>query len=447
MKLFEPVDMTEGNPVRQIIKFTIPMLLGNVAQQLYNTVDSIIVGRFVGDNALAAVGSAGPILNLLLVLFMGVAVGASIMISQYFGARQREDLSKAVGSCFVATGVASLFIMITGPLISGPLLRLLGTPESIIGWCEQYLFIICVGIAGGGYYNINPDHVYTNGSYAVTAGTNTARKDLNMQAYLNYARVFAEDHDVSAMLLFNRESTTNENSGQKVPEKFMGMTLKVGYKYQNRYLLDFNAAYNGSDRFAAGHRYGWFPAVGVGWVVSEEPWFKKIFEKSVDHLKIRSSFGLVGSDVAMGNRYLYNQVYEVGSSYYFGDRAINWPGYREGALGNDHVTWEKARKFDIGIDLNLWRTVSITIDYFYDHRYDQLVYRGDIPLIIGVGTSPVNVAKTMNQGIDGQIGYRNTWGDWGFNTNFVFSYAKNRILFQQEAQQRVPWLMRTGHPI
>ena len=154
MKLFEPVDMTEGNPVRQIIKFTIPMLLGNVAQQLYNTVDSIIVGRFVGDNALAAVGSAGPILNLLLVLFMGVAVGASIMISQYFGARQREDLSKAVGSCFVATGVASLFIMITGPLISGPLLRLLGTPESIIGWCEQYLFIICVGIAGGGYYNI-----------------------------------------------------------------------------------------------------------------------------------------------------------------------------------------------------------------------------------------------------------------------------------------------------
>ena len=78
MKLFEPVDMTQGNPVRQIIRFTIPMLLGNVAQQLYNTVDSIIVGRFVGDNALAAVGSAGPILNLLLVLFMGVAVGASI---------------------------------------------------------------------------------------------------------------------------------------------------------------------------------------------------------------------------------------------------------------------------------------------------------------------------------------------------------------------------------
>ena len=300
---------------------------------------------------------------------------------------------------------------------------------------------------GGGYYNINPDHVYTNGSYAITAGTNTARKDLNLQAFLNYARVFNEDHDVSGMILFNRESTTNENVGQKVPEKFMGMTLKLGYKYKNKYLVDFNAAYNGSDRFSAGHRYGIFPAIGAGWVISEEEWFRKVFEKSVDHLKIRSSFGIVGSDVAMGDRYLYNQIYEVGDTYYFGDRAMNWQGYREGALGNDNVTWEKARKFDIGIDLNLWNSVSLTIDYFYDHRYDQLVYRGDIPQLIGIGTSPVNVAKTMNRGFDGQIGYRKSWGDWSFNTNFVFSYAQNRILYQQEAMQRFPWLTKTGRPI
>ena len=153
-KLFAPVDMTVGEPVIQIIKFTIPMLLGNVAQQLYNTVDSIIVGRFVGDNALAAVGSAGPILNLMLVLFMGISVGASIMVSQFFGARQRESLSKSIGACVVLTGAASLIIMIVGPLVTMPLLRLLGTPESIIGWCRNYLIIICLGIAGGGYYNI-----------------------------------------------------------------------------------------------------------------------------------------------------------------------------------------------------------------------------------------------------------------------------------------------------
>ncbi len=300
---------------------------------------------------------------------------------------------------------------------------------------------------GEGYYTINPDRVYTNGTYAVTAGTNTAKKDLNFQAFLNYERVFNEAHDVGAMLLFNRESTTFENRGQKIPEKFMGLSLKLSYKYKNRYLLDINTAYNGSDRFAAGHRYGLFPAFGVGWAISEEPWFREKFGKTVDLLKIRTSWGIVGSDVAMGDRYLYNQIYETGDTYYFGDRAMNWQGYREGALGNDNVTWEKARKFDVGIDLNLWNSVSVTLDYFYDFRYDQLVYRNDISQLLGIGTSPINVAETSNRGFDGQVGYRNSWGDWGFNTNFVFSYAKNKIIYQAEAQQRYPWLTQTGRPI
>ena len=153
-KLFEPVDMTQGDSVRQIVKFMIPMLIGNVFQQLYNTVDSIVVGKYIGDNALAAVGSAGPILNLLLVLFMGISVGAGIMVSQYFGARQREKLSRTFGCCLALTGVASVFIMAVGPLVAKPLLRLLSTPESIIDWCAAYLTILFLGVAGGGFYNI-----------------------------------------------------------------------------------------------------------------------------------------------------------------------------------------------------------------------------------------------------------------------------------------------------
>lgn len=295
-------------------------------------------------------------------------------------------------------------------------------------------------------YNINPDGVYTNETYNVTAGTNTARKDINLMAYLNYAHVFNEVHDINAMLLYNRESTTDENIGQKVPEKFVGLTAKLSYKYKNKYLVDFNAAYNGSDRFSANHRYGFFPALGLGWSISEEPWFQKTF-KHVELFKIRSSYGLVGSDVAMGNRYLYNQVYETGDAYYFGDRPTAFQGYREGALGNDKVTWEKAKKFDLGVDLNMFGKFSLTFDYFNDLRYDQLVYRNDIPLILGIGTSPINVARTENKGFDGQIGYHDNFGDFGFNTNFVFSYAKNKILFQAEAQQRYPWLASTGKSI
>lgn len=153
-ELFAPRDMTEGSPARRIVAFAVPMLIGNVAQQLYNTVDSIVVGRYVGDNALAAVGSASPILNLLLVLFVGISVGASIMVSQYFGAKEREDLSSSIGCSITLTAVASIIIMIVGPLLVRPLLRLLNTPDSIIDWCASYLIILFIGILGMAYYNI-----------------------------------------------------------------------------------------------------------------------------------------------------------------------------------------------------------------------------------------------------------------------------------------------------
>ncbi|MCG4586660.1 oligosaccharide flippase family protein, partial [Anaerosalibacter bizertensis] len=98
-ELFAPKDLTEGSPWKRIVEFAIPMLIGNIAQQLYNTADSVIVGKYIGDNALAAVGSASPILNLLLVLFVGIAVGAGIMVSQYFGAKDKEKLSRTIGTC------------------------------------------------------------------------------------------------------------------------------------------------------------------------------------------------------------------------------------------------------------------------------------------------------------------------------------------------------------
>ena len=130
------------------------MLIGNVAQQLYNTADSIIVGHYVGDNALAAVGSASPILNLLLALFVGIATGAGIVVSQSFGARDRDGLTKAVGNCIALSVLATILIMIVGPLVTMPLLTLLGTPDSIIGWCAQYLNIYFLGIVGFFFYNM-----------------------------------------------------------------------------------------------------------------------------------------------------------------------------------------------------------------------------------------------------------------------------------------------------
>ena len=153
-QLFGPADMTTGKPWEKIVIFTIPMLLGNIAQQLYSTVDSIVVGKYVGDNALAAVGSAGPVYNLLLILFMGVSVGASVVVSQYFGAKKREELSKAIGNSITLTAIVSLLIMLMGLVLIRPLLEMLSTPESIIDWCYNYLMILVMGIAGTAYYNI-----------------------------------------------------------------------------------------------------------------------------------------------------------------------------------------------------------------------------------------------------------------------------------------------------
>ena len=152
--LFAATDMTEGTPWKKIVQFSLPMLIGNIAQQLYNTADTVIVGMYVGDNALSAVGSAAPILNLLLALFVGISTGAGIVISQACGARDREGLSKNIGNCITLTVIASVFIMIFGPIITRPMLNMLDTPASIIDWCEQYLNIYFYGILGFFMYNM-----------------------------------------------------------------------------------------------------------------------------------------------------------------------------------------------------------------------------------------------------------------------------------------------------
>ena len=152
--LFSAKDMTVGAPWQRIAEFAVPMLLGNIAQQLYNTVDSIVVGKYVGDNALAAVGSSSPILNLLLALFVGISTGAGIIISQRFGAGDRKGLSRAIGNCISLAAIASLIILVVGPLISRPMLELLDTPTSIIDWCADYLNIFFIGASGFIFYNI-----------------------------------------------------------------------------------------------------------------------------------------------------------------------------------------------------------------------------------------------------------------------------------------------------
>ena len=287
------------------------------------------------------------------------------------------------------------------------------------------------------------------------SGTPTGSSQLvNMQVSLNYARSFGS-HNISALFLANQNSNSKDtiNSSNVVapltPVNYRGFTGKVGYNYKYKYLLDLSGAYNGSDRFQSSKKYGLFPAISAGWNISEESFFKENV-KFVDALKIRGSYGLVGSDNIGGYQYLYQQVYSTGSSYgyNFGSTSTNVSTLTEGTLGNANVTWEKVRKTNIGIDLRMFKgAINLTADYFRDYRYDILTTRGTVPAPFGVGLPPVNLGRVQNRGYEVDLKYNGRQGKVAYFIDAQVSYARNKILYQDEPAKVYPWLARTGKAI
>jgi TonB-linked SusC/RagA family outer membrane protein len=302
-------------------------------------------------------------------------------------------------------------------------------------------------------YTLKPGASYVFQSYSYIGQTDIFTTNSNLQLFANYDRTFNDTHHFTGLVLANQISETFFNypllasDRVGVPQRFRGVSVKVGYDYKQKYLIDFNGAYNGTDRFAADKRYGFFPAVSAAWRLSEEPFFKKAFPV-FSLFKIRGSFGIVGSDAAPNNRYVYLQTYNQNGEYNFGESQNNYAAYFEGNQSNATVVWEKARKVDIGLDANMFgNKISLTLDVFRDIRYDQLITPGVIPLTLGVGLPAVNIGRTQNQGFDGQITYNGQVGKLQFTTGLVFSYAKNKILFKDEPRNKQASLRETGRPI
>ncbi|MDI9498467.1 MAG: MATE family efflux transporter [Bacillota bacterium] len=152
--LFGAQDLTTGSPLGRLVRFSVPLLLGNLAQQMYSTVDAIVVGRYVGDGGLAAIGATMPVINMLLVLFMAISTGASVLVSQNFGARAYERLNRVIGNAIVLIIASSLLIMAIAIPLSGPLMQLVRTPENIRAMATGYMRIIFIGLLGSAFYNI-----------------------------------------------------------------------------------------------------------------------------------------------------------------------------------------------------------------------------------------------------------------------------------------------------
>ncbi|WPU96393.1 TonB-dependent receptor [Mucilaginibacter sabulilitoris] len=303
-------------------------------------------------------------------------------------------------------------------------------------------------------YTKNPKGGYVFPNQYYSGNIDIYTTNVNTQLFANYDRSFGSKNHVSGLVLLTQSSQTFDANAfldpklVGVPSKFRGISVKGSYEYAGKYLIDINAAYNGTDRFAANHRYGWFPAVGIGYNMTKEKFFHDAFP-IFGLFKLRGSFGLVGSDVAPGNKYIFAQDYIKGGGYNFGSSLTPIDTYYEGALPNASVVWEKQREADIGLDINMLKdnSLSLTVDYFHNIRYDQLITPNNIPEILGVDLPAINLGKTRNQGFDGQIGYHSNIGNVQFGTNLVFSYAKNKVLFKSEAAPAYPWLARTGQPI
>ncbi|WP_295124920.1 TonB-dependent receptor [uncultured Chitinophaga sp.] len=295
-------------------------------------------------------------------------------------------------------------------------------------------------------------NLYRMGKLTRSGMYRTSARKLNLQVALNYDRSFGH-HNVSGMFMLNQNTnTSNEwttSTSAGIPNNFRGFTSRISYNYKLKYLLDMNLGYNGSDRFQSSSKYGLFPAVSAGWNIAEETFFKNnvLF---VDALKIRGSYGLVGSDnIGSAYKYLYEQVYNSGQSgYNFGETPTAVPGITEGALGNNDVTWEKERKANIGLEVKMFKgKLGITADYFDHYRYDILTTRATISDLFGVGLPPVNLGRVSNKGYELEVMYNGSVKNVNYFVRSQVSYAKNKVLYRDEPSKRYPWLSLTGKPI
>lgn len=297
-------------------------------------------------------------------------------------------------------------------------------------------------------YTKNPLGPYVYATHTYFGGINSYSNTTNVQLFSNYDRTIGDNH-FTGLLLLNQDSQAQQSN---IGDNLRGFSLRAGYDFKQKYLIDFNMAYNGTNAFAAGHQYGLFPAVGVGYVLSKEHFFKDLFSSDVFSLfKIRGSYGVVGSDLVPSSGYIFQQTYgQAAGTYTFGTAGniLPYSGVTEGGLANPYITWERSRKADLGFDINMFNDrLSATIDLFDENRYNEFVVPQGIPAQLGVSPPYINSGRVQNRGFDGQIGYHGSIGAVQYNTNFVFSYARNKILYEAQATPAYTSLSPIGKPI
>jgi TonB-linked SusC/RagA family outer membrane protein len=274
------------------------------------------------------------------------------------------------------------------------------------------------------------------------------------EASINYQRDFGKHH-TSALVLYNQSKTyyPKDKNGNptiytEIPTGYVGLVGRVTYDYNTTYLCEFNVGYNGSENFAPDKRYGIFPALSMGWVITQEKFMKDI--SVINYMKLRASYGVVGND-KIDQRFLYlPDAYYSGGGYNFGSGSSRfWSnGYYEGASGNPDVSWEKSYKKNIGLDFATFKNRLIAnIDVFWEKRTGILAYPQTYPTYTGLQLPAVNLGEVSNKGIEVLLKWNDKIGEVNYYANLNISYAKNNIDFMDEVPSNYPYTLKTGHPV
>ncbi|UAY56941.1 TonB-dependent receptor [Arachidicoccus terrestris] len=279
--------------------------------------------------------------------------------------------------------------------------------------------------------------------------SSTGERTMYLEGNINYDRRFGLHH-VGAMVLYNMRNRLVSSAGDAVssiPYRNQSLAGRLTYGYDERYLLELNAGYTGSENFEPGRKFGLFPSVSGGWVISREHFFKTL-NNTISLLKLRASYGIVGNDnIGRGGRFPYITQITGGGTAGFGLNGSALGGLNESVIGVQDLTWEKSYKTDIGLEVGIKDRVSITLDYFKDDRKNLLIARKTLSSIAGYNNSAVyaNLGKMNNRGLDGTIEYNDKIGELGLRVYANATYAKNRTVFEDEPIRKYGYQRSTGH--
>lgn len=273
-----------------------------------------------------------------------------------------------------------------------------------------------------------------------------------LEGSLTYNRVFNEIHRVGALLLYNQKIHTNTQAGSgddALPYKNQGLAARATYAFKDTYFAEVNLGYNGSENFARGHRFGFFPAVAVGWMMSNEKWFQPA-TKVIDMLKLKASYGKVGNDDIGGQRrWVYEStIVNSGSWNYGSDGNQGGTGIRIGEVENLNASWEEALKINAGIEFSLFNKIRVQADYFREERSGIFLQRAGLPAIVGVSTIPyVNIGETLNQGFDATVEYTHQVNkDLMLTARGNFTFNRNELLNNDEPDWEYKYQNKIGKP-